>query len=218
MRYLIRLRSPICLQLRRLYRKRALCSSCACLVIPSRGTWFCLPSSSEVLEPQLRFRRTRQFLDGAPAADSTICFRRVQQLPSLSARRPFRFRRLQSQGFVLNLGSFLRAFFLFFLSCDGSTTKRCSSWYGFPSWASERIAPHRRHGSLLLYRKVRHTQSNHQGEPPAAPAPHPLRPTRPASSASPASPTSLEPMTAPSATFRASGKLATRCWPATHAA
>jgi hypothetical protein len=83
---------------------------------------------------------------------------------------------------------------------------------------SERIAPHRRHGSLLLYRKVRRTQSNHQGEPPAAPAPHPLRPTRPASSASPASPTSLKPMTAPSATFRASGKLATRFWRATHAA
>ncbi len=76
----------------------------------------------------------------------------------------------------------------------------------------------RRHGSLLLYRKVRRTQSNHQGEPPAAPAPHPLRPTRPASSASPASPTSLKPMTAPSATFRASGKLATRFWRATHAA
>ncbi len=127
------------------------------------------------------------------------------------------FVRLQSHGFVLNLGYF-QGIFLVFLSCDGSTTKRCSSWYGFLSWVSKRIAPHRRHGSLLLYRKVRRTHSNHQGEPPAAPAPHPLRPTRPASSASPASRTSLKPMTARSATFRASGKLATRFWPATHAA
>jgi hypothetical protein len=53
------------------------------------------------------------------------------------------------------------------------------------SSASERIAPSRRHISLLLYRKpeVRRTpargQSNHQGEPLAAPAPHPLQPTPP---------------------------------------
>ena len=40
--------------------------------------------------------------------------------------------------------------------------------------SSERIAQNHRHISPLIYRKVRRTQSNHQGEPLAALAPHPL--------------------------------------------
>ncbi len=54
------------------------------------------------------------------------------------------------------------------------TTKRSSSWYGFLPPVSERIAPNPRHSSLSLYRKVRRSQSNHQGDPPTALAPHPL--------------------------------------------